>query len=236
MADHQVGQGLALQQVLQPEDALHVQVVGGLVHEQDVRLPGQLAGDGETLAPAAGEDLDRLRRVLEPRLAEGDGHPGELLELLGRIVRQGLDEDLLDSRSRRERGVLGHVAHADTAAQRPDTTVRLLQSGEAAQQGRLPRAVGTDEPRPVPFEDAERELLEKWPGAVALGDGVDAQEEGGGHDPRDSGDNISSFCARDRPLIRRSSRRATLQETTSRDHTSVTGEWERVYREARPAR
>ena len=59
VADHQIRQRLALEQVLQPEDALDVQVVRGLVHQQHVGLLDQLAGDRQALAPAAGEDVHR---------------------------------------------------------------------------------------------------------------------------------------------------------------------------------
>ena len=64
-------------------------MVRGLVHEQDVGLLDQLAGDRQALAPAAGEDVDGLSRVVEAHLAEDDGDAGGLLELLGGIVRQG---------------------------------------------------------------------------------------------------------------------------------------------------
>ena len=55
VAHDDVGQGLALQQALEPEDAFEVEVVRGLVHEQDVRRLDQLAHDGQALLPAAGE-------------------------------------------------------------------------------------------------------------------------------------------------------------------------------------
>ena len=85
VAHGQEGLGLAAQQVLEPEDAVEVEVVRGLVQEQQLGLAAQLAGDGQALPPAAREEAGRLVPVLEAGLAHGQArarlgfvlvHPG----------------------------------------------------------------------------------------------------------------------------------------------------------------
>jgi hypothetical protein len=181
VAHHQIRQGLAAQQRLQPEDALHIQVVRGLVHEQDVGRLDQLAGDREALLPAAGEDVHRLGGAFEAGLAEGDGDPGGLLEVLFGIVFQGLGEDLPGGPPWRERWVLWDVADADTPAESTDAAVRLLDAGQEAQQGRLPGTVRSHQPHAISLEETEGEVLEQRPRAVSLADGLTAQENRGRH-------------------------------------------------------
>ena len=55
------GLRLAPQQLLEPEDALDVEMVRGLVEQQQLGLARQLARDGEPLLPAAGERRRGLR-------------------------------------------------------------------------------------------------------------------------------------------------------------------------------
>ena len=67
VADREERLGLALQQLLQPEDAVEVEVVRGLVEQQQLGLAHQLARDGEPLLPAARERRDGRGLVLEAR-------------------------------------------------------------------------------------------------------------------------------------------------------------------------
>ena len=55
VADDDQGARPGQQELLQPEQALEVEVVGGLVHEQQVGLLEQQPGQGHPHAPAAGE-------------------------------------------------------------------------------------------------------------------------------------------------------------------------------------
>ena len=67
MGDHHeaaVGGAPALLQVAgEPRDALDVQVVGGLVEEEDVVVPGEQTGQGHATALAAGEAPHGLLQV-----------------------------------------------------------------------------------------------------------------------------------------------------------------------------
>ena len=62
---HEEGEAQVLHEPLQPEHAFQVQVVGGLVEQQQVRLAQDLGQDGQALAPAAGKFGDLLFGVGE---------------------------------------------------------------------------------------------------------------------------------------------------------------------------
>src|ERR1035437_10167002 len=55
---HQQRTGVTLEELLQPDDGLDVEVVGGFVHEQHVGAAEEDAGEGDAHLPAAGERAD----------------------------------------------------------------------------------------------------------------------------------------------------------------------------------
>ena len=81
---------LARQQVLEPEDALDVEVVRGLVEEQQLRLADERARDRQPLLPAAGEDARPLRPVGEAGLADRDRDAALDLVLVEAEAGEGL--------------------------------------------------------------------------------------------------------------------------------------------------
>ena len=106
------------QQPFQPDDARQVEVVGRLVEQQQVGPADQLAGQGQPLAPAAGEGVGRLVGVGEADLRQGDGGPRLALVVLDRLVGEGGEQHLADGLAGGEDVVLGDVADAGAAAQR----------------------------------------------------------------------------------------------------------------------
>ena len=119
--------------VLQPADHLAVQVVGGLVQDEDVALVDQGGGHGHPLPLAAGQRTHPLVKVR-------DTQPGE--DGLGLILRQlpGLGrepgEHLLQHGAAPLKGrVLGQVLHPDVGVQRDSPLVRLLSPRQNLQQG-----------------------------------------------------------------------------------------------------
>ena len=70
MADHNGGEGRGLQKLLQPLDGGQVQMVRGLVQQQDVGLLHQCFGDSEPLSPSAGERVAVGVKILEAGAAE----------------------------------------------------------------------------------------------------------------------------------------------------------------------
>ena len=57
MGDDDAGEAGGAQGTFEPLDAFEVEVVGGLVEQQDVGLGDHGLGDGEALAPAAAEGV-----------------------------------------------------------------------------------------------------------------------------------------------------------------------------------
>ena len=53
--------GPALQVILEPQDGVHVEVVRGLIQEEDVGADEKGHGERDALPPAAGEGLHRLQ-------------------------------------------------------------------------------------------------------------------------------------------------------------------------------
>ena len=180
MADHeQSGRAVGRrgqQQVLQPEDALDIQVVGRLVHDEHVRASDQGPAHGQPFAPAAGQLPHRLLRVVEMGAAEHCEHPAETLGLVefkaccrGKQVVGavgGLVEQVL----------LGDVGGARQLLQGDRAAVGGLQPAEDTQQGRLARAVRPDQPDPVAAVDAQVDAGEQGLGAEGLGHSLAAEQ------------------------------------------------------------
>ena len=53
MAHHHGGEPGRFEQALEPDDSVEVEMVGGFVEQQNVRLRDDGLGDGETLSPPA---------------------------------------------------------------------------------------------------------------------------------------------------------------------------------------
>ena len=167
------------QDAFQPENAFHVEVIGGLVHQEDVRCGRQLARDGEPLLPAPRQRVDLRARIREPGPAECLRDSAGPVLLVDAVQRR--PHDVVDRAAADEDGVLGHVADTNAAANRAGTGVGRRDAGENLQQRRLAGAIGTDEARLVAFEQSERQTVEERPGSEGLADGLTAEQERAGH-------------------------------------------------------
>ena len=88
--------------VLQPEDAFDVEMVGRLVHQEHVGLGGERPRDGQALPPAAGQRVDGGVPVGEAAAAEGEGDAAGPVAFVH--SRQGGGDDrFLDSAAARGR-------------------------------------------------------------------------------------------------------------------------------------
>ena len=245
MADDEIGERLGAERVLEPEDALDVEVIRRLVQQQHVGRARQLARDGEALEPAAGQVAHARARVREAGARErhrhaepGGGRPGSGRSRARRSPPPPRPPRASTVVVGREARVLRHVAEARPAAERAAAAVRRLEPREDAEQGGLARAVGTDEPDAVALGEAERELLEERRGAEGLGEalrrragpvGVTRRADGAPRGAERPAPSISaSLSGRRSRLIRASSRSAALQVRTRRDHARVTGRCARV--------
>ena len=93
MADDDAGEGGGGEEFFEPLDAGQVEVVGGLVEEEDVGLLGEGEGDGEAFFPAAGVGLGDGVEVLESGAAEGFGGAAFPLGLVDVVLLEGLVDD-----------------------------------------------------------------------------------------------------------------------------------------------
>ena len=71
VADDQKRRGFVAQQLLEPEDSVEIEVVRGLIQEEEVRGANQRAGDRQALAPAARQRRGRHVGIGEAGAAEG---------------------------------------------------------------------------------------------------------------------------------------------------------------------
>ena len=85
--------GLGDEVILEPRDVLHVEVVGGLIEEENVRLHEDGAREGELHLPATGESHDG---ALDHALGELEGEEGTLHILRGDTV--GLDDFVVEDK------------------------------------------------------------------------------------------------------------------------------------------
>ena len=179
VADDQAGPRALGQQALQPEDAVDVEVVGRLVHQQNVGRGRQLARDRQALAPAS-------RQRVDLRSSVGEAGPAKSLRQAARSVvfvdvGEGRQHHVGDGPGSGKDRVLRDVAHADAAAERAGAAVGRLETDENLEEGGLARAVGADETRLVAFEQSERQIVEERPGPEGLAHRLTAQQERAGH-------------------------------------------------------
>ena len=106
MADEKNGAVVTRQELLQPLDALEVQVVGGLVKQKQVWVAQQELGQGDAHLPAAREVLRRLVEVGDGKAQTAQDRAGTALEL---VATQALEAVLCVAillQERLERGTL----------------------------------------------------------------------------------------------------------------------------------
>ena len=148
----------------------NVEIVGGLVQEQDVRRFEHQLGDDHTRLFAAGETADRSVELLGPEheslrpadhmdrpVVEDDGVAGGPQGLPERLRRVEPRTVLIEHHDLQAKGV------GDRAG------VRLLGSREHAHQRGLAAAVAAEEAQPEPRGEGEVELRDDRALTVALG-------------------------------------------------------------------
>jgi hypothetical protein len=148
----------ALQVPGEPGDAFDVQVVGGLVEQQHLPLPGQQPGERDAAALAAAEHGHRrVPGDVGEQAADHVPHPG----VAGPDVLRGITDDRPLDRKRVVQRV-GLVQHADPhpAPDGDPPRVGLLPSGEHLQQAGLAVAVPADDADPVAVVQAQGDGVE----------------------------------------------------------------------------
>src|SRR5205823_1024031 len=161
-------EGSSQEETLEPDDAGQVEMVGRLVQQQQVGPAGEFACQGQTLAPAAREDIHRLVRVAEARLTQRDGSAGPTLMILDQLVLNRGKHYLSGALSRGKDIVLWDIAEADVAAQRTAAGIWALQAGQQPQQRGLAGAVGADQADALAGAKVQRQVGEQRPMAVTF--------------------------------------------------------------------
>ena len=118
VADDDGGEWRVLQQLFQPFNAGQVEMVGGLVEQQDVRLLHQRLGDGQSFSPSSGQVGSFLLEVLEAGAAErlaGARFPFRFRDL--GLFKCGVNH-VANGLAGRELGFLLQVAETGALAQR----------------------------------------------------------------------------------------------------------------------
>ena len=184
VGDHQhgdAGVGQLLHQLQHLADHLRVEGGGGLVEQDDIRVHGQSAGNGNALLLAAGKALGEHIGFI------GQADTGQqLLGTLGSLLLaleleqlRGQAEVLLDGQVGEEVEVLEHHAHLlahgiDVGIIHLDA-LKLdgaaggdLQSVQAAQEGRLAAAGGADQADHIAAVDVDVDALQDIQGGGGL--------------------------------------------------------------------
>ncbi len=159
-------------ELFEPGDAGEIEVVGGLVEQQDVGFADDCLGDSETLAPAAGEtcglgsergEACAAGGFAEASLAFGLGNFGSL--------KCGL-KDIADGEARCEDGLLADVSDTGTFAYGDVAGVGVFFTGEDLEQGRFASTVGANEADVVAIRDGEGDVVEEGCRAKGLGEAL----------------------------------------------------------------
>ena len=137
---------LALEELLEPIDALEVEMVRRLVHEEQIGLLNELASDGEPLLPAAGEPRGNRGIVLESQAAKHLSHADRTLVVLHREVGQRSEQSLFNRAPFGECVNLRQVRDASSLGPLDRTSVRRLEACQDPQKCGLPGAVRPDQP------------------------------------------------------------------------------------------
>ena len=155
VTDHYHAAGESGQPGLQPGDRGQVEMVGGLVEDQ------QLGGSGQD--PGQRHPLGLTAREVSDALIDHRGHAQPVEDRLG---FPALADRLADG-AVRQRSVLVQEADADPPALSDLASLGGLDAGQNPQQGRLAGAVDPDHAEAVPVGHRDRQAPRRAPGRRA---------------------------------------------------------------------
>ena len=154
--------------LLEPVDRVDVEVVGGLVEDQEVRRRQQGAGEVDAAALPTGHLVGRVLGV-EPEPSEQRGG----LVGPGRRVRR---QDRVDRRGRGQHRVLTQEADAQPGPADHLAVVRRAVAGDDAEEGGLARPVRADQADAVLGGQAEGHVRQEGPTLDGRADAVQGDE------------------------------------------------------------
>ena len=178
MGDDDAGELGGGEEVFEPLDAFEVEVVGGLVEEENFGVGNEGFGNSKALPPAAAEGGRFAAHagigggVVVDESSPAQGFAEALLAVGlrdGGAVEGGFG-DLADGEAGGEIGKLVDVADAGSLAEGDFARVGFLLGGEDSKERGLPCSVGTDEADAVAVVNGEGDVVEERECAEAFGD------------------------------------------------------------------
>ena len=177
VADAQQRAGEAEQQLLQPLDRLDVEMVGGLVEQQHVRLDDQRAREQRPPPPAAGQ-RGVVRSAVEAEARQHLVHALHALPVLhvrrGGIERRG--DDVAHAAAADVGDVLREQRDARARPQPDAALVRRRRAGDQPQQRGLALAVAADDADALAGLHRKAGGIQQRPGAEGERDLVEAEQ------------------------------------------------------------
>ena len=153
VADHHARRPARLQRLLEPADGRQVEMVGGLVEQQNVRLGDQRPGDRDPAPLAAGEALPEPLGI-EPQILQQHRCPMLAQRRIG--IGGKPEQDALGERALGiERRVLLEIADQALLLAGARARVELDHAGQHLHQAGLAAAVAADEADGVTRLDIE---------------------------------------------------------------------------------
>ena len=175
MADGDGGKRGRGEQLFQPLDAGQVQVIGGLVEQHDFGVSDQGLGDGQPLAPAAGECGGLGIQEVKAGPSGKFSQAALALAFSDMNRRERPLQHLAQAEAGGKSRVLRHIGGAGALADSQLARVRLDLAGKNRQQGRFSGAIGADEPDAGAVLDGEGNIKKQRLGAELFGHGLEVQ-------------------------------------------------------------
>ena len=156
------------EEFLQPLHHLHVEVVGRLVEDEEIRLVQQYQGQSQTLHLSARQFINHLFQVV-------DGKTSQILPCLKMLLFVKVGQQVRNPRPCRINGQLLQVADFDVIGISDRPRIGRLLPHQDLQHRRLARAIGGNQRRLVALLNAKGDVFKQRLDAIRLGYRVDRQ-------------------------------------------------------------
>ena len=156
MSDHEQGQAAGSEIILQPLGDLHVQVVGGLVQNQEIGLLHQCLGQCNPFGLASGELVYRFVKMEHAQFCKQLAGTQQFL-VIGLRATCGQHVGALGE----YRG-LHQIGGADVTAERDGAAAVIGMSGNHVQQGALALSVTCYKTHFLALVDIERKIIKNY--------------------------------------------------------------------------
>ena len=181
VCDDKVGELSGFQEVFEPEDAFEVEMVGGLVKQEQVGFEDELAGESESFFPAAGERVDRDSRVGKSDFGEDDGRFSFSVVIVDKpfveVCIAESEEEFFARCICKETVLLSEVSDFEIATGFERAIVGMLEAGEDFQERGFPGSVRAKEPDTLIVIEAQGDIGEQPAMAKGFGEILTGEQE-----------------------------------------------------------